>query len=96
MKKSIKGTQTELNLLKAFAGECQAKNRYELFAEKAKEEGTLVLNLIARRCAFGETKLAPFQAINDIKDPVEAQTKDGQDSIYLAMQQRIITEFKTN
>ena len=39
MKKSIKGTQTELNLLKAFAGECQAKNRYELFAEKAKEEG---------------------------------------------------------
>ena len=64
--------------------------------EKAKEEGTLVLNLIARRCAFGETKLAPFQAINDIKDPVEAQTKDGQDSIYLAMQQRIITEFKTN
>jgi hypothetical protein len=63
---------------------------------KAKEEGTLVLNLIARRCAFSETKLAPFQAINDIKDPVEAQTKDGQDSIYLAMLQRIITEFKIN
>ena len=39
MKKSIKGTVTEQNLLKAFAGECQAKNRYEFFAEKAKLEG---------------------------------------------------------
>jgi len=39
MKKSIVGTLTEQNLLKAFAGECQAKNRYELFAEKAKAEG---------------------------------------------------------
>ena len=39
MKKSIKGTITEQNLLKAFAGECQARNRYEFFAEKAKAEG---------------------------------------------------------
>jgi rubrerythrin len=37
--KSIKGTRTELNLLKAFAGESQAKNRYTFFAKKAKEEG---------------------------------------------------------
>ena len=39
MNKSIVGTQTEKNLLKAFAGECQAKNRYEFFAEKARAEG---------------------------------------------------------
>jgi rubrerythrin len=39
MKKSIKGTITEQNLLKAFAGECQARNRYEFFAEKARAEG---------------------------------------------------------
>jgi rubrerythrin len=37
--KSIKGTKTEKNLLAAFAGESQARNRYTLFAEKAKEEG---------------------------------------------------------
>ncbi|MDE7025368.1 MAG: rubrerythrin family protein [Paramuribaculum sp.] len=37
--KSIKGTQTEHNLLAAFAGESQARNRYTLFAKKAKEEG---------------------------------------------------------
>ncbi len=37
--KSLKGTQTEKNILKAFAGESQAKNRYTFFAKKAKSEG---------------------------------------------------------
>ncbi len=36
---SIKGTQTEKNLLKAFAGESQAKNRYTFFAKQAKKDG---------------------------------------------------------
>lgn len=35
----IKGTKTEQNLLKAFAGESQAKNRYEFCAKVAREEG---------------------------------------------------------
>lgn len=39
MEKSIKGTRTEQNLLKAFAGESQAKNRYEFFAKQAKKDG---------------------------------------------------------
>jgi rubrerythrin len=39
MNMSIKGTKTEQNLLKAFAGESQAKNRYEFAAKVAKEEG---------------------------------------------------------
>jgi len=37
--KSIKGTKTEQNLLKAFAGESQARNRYTYFASVAKNEG---------------------------------------------------------
>ena len=37
--KSIKGTRTEKNLLKAFAGESQARNRYTYFASAAKKEG---------------------------------------------------------
>lgn len=37
--KSIKGTLTEQNLLKAFAGESQARNRYTYFASVAKKEG---------------------------------------------------------
>jgi len=36
---SLKGTETEKNLLKAFAGESQARNRYTYFASKAKKEG---------------------------------------------------------
>jgi len=39
MEKSLKGTQTEQNLLKSFAGESQARNRYEFFASVAKKEG---------------------------------------------------------
>lgn len=36
---SLKGTKTEQNLLKAFAGESQARNRYTYFASIAKKEG---------------------------------------------------------
>ncbi len=39
MEKSIKGTRTEQNLLKSFAGESQARMRYTYFASKAKKEG---------------------------------------------------------
>jgi len=37
--KSLKGTKTEKNLLTAFAGESQARNRYSFFASQAKKEG---------------------------------------------------------
>lgn len=39
MAKSVKGTKTEKNLLAAFAGESQARNRYTYFASEAREEG---------------------------------------------------------
>ena len=37
--KRLRGTKTEQNLINAFAGESQARNRYTYFAKKAKEEG---------------------------------------------------------
>ena len=37
--KSVKGTRTEQNLLKSFAGESQARSRYTFFAEVARKEG---------------------------------------------------------
>ena len=37
--KSLKGTETEKNLLTAFAGESQARNRYSYFASQAKKQG---------------------------------------------------------
>lgn len=39
MEKSIKGTQTEINLLTTFAGESQARMRYTYYASAAKKEG---------------------------------------------------------
>ncbi|GAJ11381.1 unnamed protein product, partial [marine sediment metagenome] len=36
---NLKGTQTEKNLLAAFAGESQARNRYTYFASQARKEG---------------------------------------------------------
>jgi len=54
MGNSIKGTLTEQNLLKAFAGECQAKNRYEFFAEKAKKEGYEQIAAIFEKTAIQE------------------------------------------
>ena len=37
--KSLKGTKTEANLMAAFAGESQARNKYTYYASKAKKEG---------------------------------------------------------
>ena len=39
MKENIKGTKTEANLMAAFAGESQARNKYTYYASKAKKEG---------------------------------------------------------
>lgn len=54
MSKSIKGTRTEQNLLKAFAGESQARNRYEFFAKVAKEEGFEQIRAIFMQTAAQE------------------------------------------
>ena len=39
MAKELKGTKTEANLMAAFAGESQARNKYTYYASKAKKEG---------------------------------------------------------
>ena len=39
LKLNLKGSKTEKNLLAAFAGESQARNKYTFFASKAKKEG---------------------------------------------------------
>ena len=54
MPKSIIGTQTEKNLLKAFAGESQARNRYTFFASKAKKEGLMQISDIFLETAAQE------------------------------------------
>jgi len=56
--KSIKGTQTEKNLLKAFAGESQARNRYTYFASVAKKEGLEQISDIFSETAGNEKEHA--------------------------------------
>ena len=51
---SVKGTKTEQNLLKAFAGESQARNRYEMFAKIAKKEGYVQISEIFKETARNE------------------------------------------
>ena len=51
---SIKGTQTEQNLLKAFAGESQARMRYNYFAKAAKKEGLEQIAAIFEETAINE------------------------------------------
>jgi len=58
MSKSIKGSQTEENLLIAFAGESQARNRYTFFASKAKKEGLIQISDIFLETANQEKEHA--------------------------------------
>ncbi|MEG1553606.1 MAG: rubrerythrin family protein [Rikenellaceae bacterium] len=58
MKKSIKGTQTEKNLLISFAGESQARNRYTFFASVAKKEGFEQISAIFTETAEQEKEHA--------------------------------------
>ncbi len=55
---SIKGTKTEKNLLTAFAGESQARNRYTFFASVAKKEGLVQISKIFEETADQEKEHA--------------------------------------
>jgi rubrerythrin len=56
--KSVKGTETEKNLLKSFAGESQARNRYTFFASVAKKEGFEQIAAIFEETAANEKEHA--------------------------------------
>ena len=56
--KGVKGTKTEKNLLTAFAGESQARNRYNYFASKAKKEGYEQISAIFAETADNEKEHA--------------------------------------
>ncbi len=54
----LKGSQTEKNLLAAFAGESQARNRYSYFASQAKKEGYVQIAAIFEETANQEKEHA--------------------------------------
>ncbi len=55
---SLRGTQTETNIMAAFAGESQARNRYTYFASKAKKEGFVQISSIFEETANQEKEHA--------------------------------------
>jgi rubrerythrin len=55
---SLKGTKTEKNLLTAFAGESQARNRYTYFASKARKDGYVQISLVFEETASQEKEHA--------------------------------------
>jgi rubrerythrin len=56
--KTLKGTQTEKNILTAFAGESQARNRYTYFASQAKKDGYVQISHIFEETADQEKEHA--------------------------------------
>lgn len=56
--KTLKGTETAINLMKAFAGESQARNRYTFFASVAKKEGYVQISKVFEETALQEKEHA--------------------------------------
>ena len=66
----LKGSKTEQNLLTAFAGESQARNKYTYFASVAKKEGYEQIAAIFEQTANNEKEHAKmwFKALGELKD----------------------------
>ncbi len=81
-KTKYSGTQTEKNLLAAFAGESQARNKYTYFASKAKKEGFEQISALFLKTADNEKEHAKmwFKELNGIGTTAEnlADAADGE------------------
>ena len=79
---NIKGTKTEQNLLAAFAGESQARNKYTYFASVAKKEGYEQIASIFLQTAENEKEHAKmwFKALGELGDTAKnlAAAADGE------------------
>jgi rubrerythrin len=67
LKKELKGTRTETNLMAAFAGESQARNKYTYYASKAKKEGYVQIAELFEQTANNEKEHAKiwFKLLHD-------------------------------
>ena len=67
MAKELKGTKTEANLMEAFAGESQARNKYTYYASKAKKDGFVQIAALFEETANNEKEHAKiwFKLLHD-------------------------------
>lgn len=88
--KEIKGTKTEENLMTAFAGESQARNKYTYFASKAKKDGFVQIANIFEETANNEKEHAKLwykllqggsvgSTIENLKDAAEGENYEWTD-----------------
>ena len=80
MANKYQGTQTEKNLMAAFAGESQARNKYTYFASKAKKEGFEQIAALFLKTADNEKEHAKlwFKELDGIGDTAQ-NLKDAAD-----------------
>ena len=76
--KELKGTKTEANLMAAFAGESQARNRYTFYASKARKDGYVQIAKIFEETAANEKEHAEiwFKLLHDGIPSTEENLKD--------------------
>ncbi len=69
--KDLKGTKTQANLMAAFAGESQARNKYTYYASKAKKDGFVQISKIFEETANNEKEHAKiwFKLLHDGEIP---------------------------
>ncbi len=74
----LKGTKTEKNLLTAFAGESQARNKYSYYASKAKKEGYVQISKIFEETAANEKEHAKiwFKLLHEGMPSTDENLKD--------------------
>ena len=88
--KSIKGTKTEQNLMEAFAGESQARNKYTYYASKAKKDGYVQIANLFEETANQEKEHAKIwfkllcggkiqDTLSNLKDAAEGENSEWTD-----------------
>ena len=95
---NLKGTKTEKNLMEAFAGESQARNKYTYFASKAKKEGYEQIAAIFEETAGNEKEHAKmwFKLLCGGEVPVTADNlkaaADGENDEWTGMYKRMAAD----
>lgn len=89
MGKDLKGTRTEANLMAAFAGEAQARTKYNYYASKAKKEGYVQIAALFEETAANEKEHAKIwfkllhngigSTIDNLKDAAEGENYEWTD-----------------
>ena len=92
----LKGTKTEQNLMAAFAGESQARNKYSYFASKAKKDGYEQIAALFLQTAENEKEHAKmwFKALGELGDTAEnlLHAAEGENAEWTDMYARMADE----